>query len=54
VAVEPGPDADPAPDAAALSAHLEKLADMHAKGLLDDAEFATAKGAILKALEGIG
>ena len=54
VAVEPGPDADPAPDAAALSAHLEKLADMHSKGLLDDAEFTTAKGAILKALEGIG
>jgi hypothetical protein len=53
VTTEPGPDPDPTRDAAALAAHLERLADLHAKGLLDDGEYATAKGAILKALEGI-
>jgi hypothetical protein len=50
---EPGSDADPTRDTAALAAHLERLADLHAKGMLDDAEYATAKSAILKALEGI-
>jgi len=53
VTIVTGPDADPTRDAAALAAHLERLADLHAKGLLDDAEYATAKGAILKALEGM-
>ena len=51
--IEPVPDANPTPDAAALAVHLERLADLHAGGLLDDAEYATAKGAILKALGGI-
>jgi hypothetical protein len=54
ITIMPGAGADPVRDAAALSAHLERLADLHTKGLLDDAEYATAKGAILKALEGIG
>jgi hypothetical protein len=53
----PEAGADPASEApldtAALSAHLERLADLHAKGELDDAEFTAAKASILKALEGI-
>ena len=46
------PDAGDRPDVAALSAHLESLARLHAEGQLDDAEYAAAKASILKALEG--
>jgi hypothetical protein len=47
----PGQAADSAHDGEALVAHLERLADMHERGLLDDAEYEAAKAPIVKALE---
>lgn len=53
ITITPGADADPNRDTEALVGHLEKLADLHAKGLLDATEYETAKAAIVRALEGI-
>ena len=49
----PGESAEPGGDTEDLVAHLERLADLRSKGLLDEAEYAAAKAAILKALEGV-
>lgn len=40
----PAPAAAPAVD---LTAELQKLADLHSQGILDDAEFASAKAKLL-------
>jgi hypothetical protein len=39
-------------DTEALVAHLERLAELRSKGLLDASEYEAAKGAIVAALEG--
>lgn len=46
------PGGDATDDAAALAEHLEKLAALRSQGLLSEAEFAAAKVALLKAMEG--
>jgi hypothetical protein len=46
-AQQPPPPPPPAAGGGDLMAELQRLADMHASGILDDAEFAAAKAKLL-------
>lgn len=50
ITIAPGPNADAGRDTEALVAHLERLAELRRDGLLTEAEFESAKSAIVKAL----
>jgi hypothetical protein len=53
VTIMPGEGADAGQDTQALLGHLEQLANLRREDLLTEAEYETAKSAIVKALEGI-